>query len=222
MIIDCISDLHGFYPKLDGGDLLIIAGDLTAKHTYQEYILFCNWLSEQDYGQKIFIAGNHDPLLQNGDVVDDLFGGIDAEYLCDSHTNAGGFKVWGTPWTPCFYGMNSKCAAFTGTDKELAEKFALIPSDTDILITHTPPYGLLDEVEEETKWGRRKLNTGSESLYQELYSGRIKPKLHVYGHIHEGFGHIPKMMDMPGVQFVNASYVNEYYEPVNKPIRVIL
>jgi len=63
MIIDCISDIHGFFPKLDGGDLLLIAGDLTARDEPQQFKEFKQWLKEQRYAKKVLIAGNHDNFL---------------------------------------------------------------------------------------------------------------------------------------------------------------
>ena len=212
MIIDCISDLHGNYPNLEGGDLLIIAGDLTTSDTEDQYIDFWRWTCYQNYKKVIVIAGNHDNYLENfpGTLKD---GGDHLEYLCDSATEFEGLSIWGSPWTLTFPGINPHCTAFTGTEAELEAKFALIPNDVHILITHGPPYSILDQT-------IRGENVGSRSLFQEFYSERIKPKLHIFGHIHESYGHIPKFMDAPGVQFVNCSHVNEHYKPVNKPIRI--
>lgn len=223
MIIDCISDLHGNYPTLEGGDLLIVAGDLTKHDTYQEHILCAQWLFEQNYQEVIIISGNHDCMFQSDtlDLEKDVY--YQHVYLCDSGTEFEGLKIWGSPWTPWFEGINPKCAAFMLREEFLKAKFDLIPADTDILITHGPPYGILDSVR---KYGpfshEREVSCGSSSLYEQLEKDRIKPKLHVFGHIHEAYGHIPKMPDMPNTQFVNASYCDEHYRPVNKPIRVIL
>lgn len=218
MIIDCVSDLHGYYPELGGGDLLIVAGDLTGRDTHLEYLKFYHWLHNQKYSHYIFIGGNHDNLLQTEDVISDCL--ANTTYLCDSGTEFDGLKIWGSPWTKNFKGQNPHCKAFgVDTEEELAVKWDLIPEDTDILVTHSPPLGILDTVQHDRNFGRR---VGSESLHNVLYTRKIKPKLHVFGHIHGSYGHIPLMDDMPGCQFVNASHVNEYYEPVNKPIRIEL
>ena len=203
MIIDCISDLHGYYPKLEGGDLLIVAGDLTARDTKDEYFGFLSWLHEQKYSKKIVVAGNHDNLLEKIPTLFKITGY--AEYLCDCGTVFEGLKLWGSPWTTRFEGMNPHCMAFTvDTDEELAEKWKLIPDDIDILITHSPPLGILDETE-------RGDHVGSLSL--RLKTENMNLKYHIFGHIHESgrseFG-----------KWINASYVNEVYEPVNKPIRI--
>ena len=208
MIIDCISDLHGAYPKLEGGDLLIVAGDLTARDEVQEYQQFTSWLAKQEYKKKIFIAGNHDNELVGKTVI--TFG--DCEYLCDSGTEYYGLKIYGSPWTRQFEGMNPKCMAFTKkTENQLHKKFDIIPEDTDILITHSPPFTIHDMT-------NRREQVGSTALMCNILS-RVKPKLHVFGHIHEGYG---MQMYWDRTMFVNASHMTRSYEPKNPPIRIIL
>lgn len=212
MIIDCISDLHGDYPTLEGGDLLIIAGDLTASDTQQQYIDFMLWLMHQKYKKMIFIAGNHDGELQKRFVEMDE--NSNCVYLCDSGTDFEGLKIWGSPWTRKFKGMNPKCMAFgLDTEYELTKKFGLIPKDTNILITHSPPYGILDK-------GRNE-HLGSTQLRRIVLSRDNLPslKLHVFGHIHRCGGEI---FDTGLTKFVNASQMNEEYEYCNRIVRVIL
>ncbi len=226
MIIDCISDLHGYYPKLEGGDLLIVAGDLTDTGEYYSYITFCQWLEECEYQEIIVIGGNHDNGLTHG--YKNVKYGFDfsgwATYLCDSGIEFEGLKVWGSPWTKTFPGMNPKCKAFTvDTEEELAEKWALIPEGTDILITHSPPYQILDMIidrdwEKMSHPPQPMYNcVGSKSLLRRTLE--IKTQFHCFGHIHECGG---QQLDSEVTTFVNASLVNERYEHVNKPVRVIL
>ena len=225
MIIDCISDLHGYYPQLEGGDLLIVAGDLTARDTIQDCDRFFDWFALQQYTKKVYIAGNHDNLIQNGKYSTPKY--CDATYLCDSGTefsyHIDGFpeedegflasgkrtlKIWGSPWTKTFKGMNPRCKAFTcDTEEELAQKWALIPDDIDILVTHSPPYGILDEVRRYGPFSHeRNESVGSKSLLERVQ--QVKPKFVFYGHIHEcGL----KYTTENGILFVNASYVNEDY-----------
>lgn len=235
MKIDCISDLHGHYPQLPGGDLLIVAGDLTARDTYEDWLVFHDWFGVQKYKKRIVIAGNHDNSIQKRLNPGFWNGGT---YLEDSGTEFMGYRIWGSPWSKTFPGMNPKCKAFTvDTEEELAEKWALIPDDIDILITHSPPIGIMDEVEEDVRGKYR--HTGSISL---LHKAGSLPnlKLHVFGHIHQGYGHIDtlKIANSLGSvilekisgpkkcksypHLVNASHVNERYQPVNKPIRIEL
>ncbi len=216
MIIDCVSDLHGYYPKLDGGDLLIVAGDLTARDTEKQHAEFAYWLEEQKYRKKIVISGNHDELIQGvkKEYAEKMF--PDAIYLEDSGTEFEGLKVWGSPWSLWFPRINPKCSAFTGNEADLYASYEKIPSDTDILITHGPACGILDE----TKDNR---HVGSKGIYGWLkYVGR--PLLHVCGHIHESYGQAEVFPTYNGKMMlsVNCSIVNENYEHVNEPIRVVL
>lgn len=216
MIIDCISDLHGYYPKLEGGDLLIVAGDLTMSDILNDHHQMALWIADQKYKRKIIIGGNHDNILQkNYNFYSKL---SDISYLCDSGTEFEGLKIWGSPWTKTFEGMNPNCKAYTfDTDEELAERWALIPDNIDILVTHCPPFDILDSVGEVTKWGRTVNNVGSVSLRNKVL--KVAPKLHVFGHIHEWGGH---QEEFGTTLYVNASHVDECYDPINKPIRVIL
>lgn len=201
MIIDCISDLHGDYPKdLSGGDLLIIAGDITASDLSSQYLRFFSWLDKQDYEKKILVGGNHDGLF--AEIAPD-FGHWN--YLCDSGTKFLGLKIWGSPWTPEF----SSWHFMLPRGEKLKEKWDLIPSDTDILVTHGPAFGILDKTDYEERIGCKDLLKAVE---------RVKPKLHVFGHNHGGYGKIERKETI----FVNAARMDESYEPVNKPIRVEL
>jgi Icc-related predicted phosphoesterase len=233
MIIDCISDLHGFYPKLEGGDLLIIAGDLTARDTDDEYKKLFDWMyGYLKYKKIIFISGNHDNVIQdysnffkrsNANLINESLDKTyikKIEYLCDSGTEFEGLRIWGSPWTKTFEGMNPNCKAFTcDTEEELSVKFSLIPENTDILITHSPPYLIGDLVDSYRAYPE---HVGSKALANKIKHSNIK--LNVFGHIHSGYGETRLQRDKDDHEFifVNASHVNEKYQPVNKPIRVIL
>ncbi len=226
MIVDCLSDLHGDLPHLDGGDLLIVAGDLTANDSVPGWRKFFRWLKKQNYKKKVYIAGNHDGFLKNclnsNEVIDlylctgandvDLEPNDEFEYLRDSGTEFGGLKIFGSPWTPPFCDWH-----FMLPPDQIKAKWDLIPNDTDILITHGPPFGILDTPEINGK------RCGCPHLREALE--RVKPQLHVFGHIHGSYGQIVlKHHDayIPQTLCVNASHMDENYQPVNKPIRVIL
>lgn len=221
MPIDCtiVSDLHGFFPTLPGGDLLILAGDYTARDEDYEWHQFSYWLEKQHYRKKILIAGNHDNHITDyveWDKIDNV------EYLCDSGTGFEGLKIWGSPWTKTFEGMNPHCKAFTvDTEEELEKRFELIPDDTDILICHSPVIYKQDR----TQKGE---HVGSTSLHNWVYMHKEMLTMFVCGHVHEGYGICDTRIKNDPLDsriqpiFVNASHVNEHYEPVNEPIRVIL
>lgn len=223
MKITCISDLHGAKPELPGGDLLIVAGDLTACDTVSQWVRFFEWFKKQDYCKKVYIGGNHDNFLAqciSSEEYAELFdcypdGDLEfADYLKDSGTEFQGLKIWGSPWTQSFSGMNPHCMAFTEDRESLLEQhFAKIPDDTDILITHSPPFKILDEVETEFN-----ANFGSISLL--THTRRVNPKLHVFGHIHENGG---KKKKIGKTLYVNAAYMSPMYiEGENKIITVEL
>lgn len=216
MIIDCIADLHGYYPALEGGDLLIVAGDLTKRDERVEYFKFWQWAAGQRYKKIVIVAGNHDNFLQKtGDPLTDP--GI-FSYLCDSGTEFQQFKIWGSPWTLSFEGLNPRYAAFTGTEAELEAKFSLIPHDIDILVTHGPSIGTLDLTMES-------VHAGSVSLLKA--EQRVRPRLHAFGHIHEARGKFSESCRLKSGEVrecasINCSIVDFYYRPVNKPVRIVL
>lgn len=224
MIIDCVADLHGNTPELEGGDLLILGGDYTANDSFSGWIRFFDWLDKQKYTKKVLIAGNHDNFCKSWAIsgtfddraYEQIYPGEKPlfDYLCDSGVVYEGLKIWGSPWTSRFPGINPKCCSFTGKDdEEIAPKFDLIPTDVDILITHSPPFTIRDQIED----GKQ---VGSASLMANHLS-RLRPKLWVFGHIHEGYGQ-EGPYQWNGTKYVNASHVDERYRPVNKPIRIIL
>ena len=212
MIIDCIGCLHGTFPKLDGGDLLIITGDLTAKDNIQQYSTFFQWFACQNYPSKILIAGNHDNEVEKG--LDFSFPDERIHYLEDSDVEINGLKIWGSPHSLTFQGINPKCMAFTGDEFELEEFYKKIPSDIDILISHTPFYGMLDANRDGYLCGSRTLRDAID---------RIKPKLFICSHIHEQGGQ--QMMykhQGPNTWCVNCSILDENYKMKHKPIRITI
>ena len=211
MIIDCVSDLHGAMPILQGGDLLIIAGDLTARDMFGEYLRFLSWMHNQKYKHYIFIAGNHDGLIEKNEVL--VTSLANTTYLCDSGTEYEGFKIWGSPWTPTFYDWHF----MKDRGEPIKKMWDLIPDDTEILITHGPPFGIQDQVKYSSKAQEGKF-AGCEELRNAIDRRLKKLKLHVFGHVHEGYGKVI----VNGVHHVNASIMDEEYRPVNKPIRIVL
>jgi Icc-related predicted phosphoesterase len=225
MNIDCIGCMHGAYPVLEGGDLLIITGDLTTNDSVKSWCDFFIWLSRQKYKKKIVIGGNHDNFLTQCIPTEEAkqligMGGDDFEYLYDNGTTYEGLKIWGSPWSLWFHGINPHCKAFTGSEGDLKRKYSLIPKDTNILITHTPPYGVLDDIE---KGHQDKYTTFTGSVNLRYKLEEIKPKLHVFSHIHEHGGkQVLFKHEGPNTLCVNCSIMSENYEPVHKPVRIIL
>lgn len=209
MRLICIADTHNQHEalKLPAGDVLIHAGDFTGAGRAAEVEAFAKWLGAQPHKHKLLIAGNHDWLFERDNALARALLGQHcprAHYLQDTGAEIEGVKFWGSPWTPLFlnWAFNLKRGA------RLSAKWALIPADTQVLITHGPPHRILDL----TRHGK---NVGCEELADALHK-RLRPKVHVFGHIHEGYGSYTRN----GTKFVNASSCTEFYEATNAPVVV--
>jgi Icc-related predicted phosphoesterase len=214
--ITFISDTHTKHEKLNGfltgGDILIHAGDLTGRGYITEIENFMKWYDKiNNYDTKIFIAGNHDFGFQddNQKLRGLLTGYKTIDYLEDELMMVGEdydnmVKIWGTPWQPEFHNW----AFNLPRGEKLKEKWDMIPMNTDILITHGPPLGKLDYVRYPNE------NVGCEELMKRVEE--VKPKIHVFGHIHEGYGYV---FD-GNTHYINAAVLNGRYEYRNKPVTV--
>jgi Icc-related predicted phosphoesterase len=210
--ITFISDTHnkhnhltskGMGNILGSGDVLVHAGDCTSMGKSHEITNFLNWFGMIDFKHKIFIAGNHDFGFELHTDIAEEFKEKGIIYLFDSEVVIDGVKFYGSPWQPEFHNW----AFNLPRGEKLAEKWSKIPTDTDILITHGPAYGILD-------YAPMNGPVGCEELYKKVFE--VKPKIHVCGHIHDSYGQ--KSID--GVEFLNASVLDESYEYANKPIVV--
>ena len=213
--IVCISDTHNCNEQIavPDGDVLIHSGDATVNGSAREVIEFIDWFSQLPHGHKIFVAGNHDWLFQTDrrfarSLVDES----NITYLRDSFAVVDGLKIYGSPWQPRFF----EWAFNLNRGGELAEKWAMIPEDTELLITHGPPNGILDQVE--TRFGASHEGCEELRVRVEELAGSGKLKLHVFGHIHCGYG----VHEEFGVRFVNASICDEEYRPTQAPIVIDL
>jgi predicted phosphodiesterase len=202
-----VSDTHthqGF--ALPEGDVLVHAGDATSTGTRDQVRQFLDWFSSQPHPRKIFIAGNHDWLFEREpDAAAMLLAEHpDLVYLQDAGVVIDGVRFWGSPWQPEF---GAWAFNLPRQGPRIREKWNQIPPGTDVLITHGPPYGVRDQV-------RAGEHLGCEELAIRLAA--VQPGLHVFGHIHDGYG---VAMAGPRV-LVNASVCDEAYRPVNRPIVV--
>lgn len=215
----CISDTHTHTQNLQlpPGDVLIHAGDFSYAGLPEEVSAFNDFLARQNFSHKIVISGNHELTfdLLNYENFSEIW---DTEipkqsakeikqtlknciYLEDSGCEVYGYKVYGSPWQISYNDW-----AFYADSEKAKEVWGRIPSDTDILVTHNPPDNIMDLGEDETREGCPILRRNIEE--------RVKPKVHVFGHVHEGYG----MEKIGETIFINASVCDEKYEPVNAPI----
>ena len=181
-----LSDTHGCHHRLQNlpeADVVVHSGDFCMVGSEQEAIDFVIWFCDLPYRHKILICGNHDVCLYGADIdgLDD-----NVHYLCNSGIEIDGLKFYGVPM---FMG---DCIS----DRQ-SRNYAKIPSDTDILITHSPAYGILDLDDN--------INYGSEEILDRLTA--LNLKAHLFGHIYAQHG----MKSLNGTIFSNGAIMNSDY-----------
>lgn len=219
MKIVAISDTHMWgMPLVDlpEGDVLVHAGDATYRGTLAEFNQFKNELVKhlkdnrykKGYKHIVFVPGNHDWGFEKQEL---LFRELFSEYsnvhiLINEDVVIDGVKFWGSPVCPPFGRW-----AFYQSEKRREDLWSYISEDTDVLITHGPPKGILDEVS--SCWDLREVeHAGCDPLFKRVTA--LKPKIHIFGHVHEGYGSIK----IGKTQFINASIMDERYQSNNEPI----
>lgn len=197
--IVCAADLHGRLPKIPPCDLLILAGDIGLTPRFDKYQA---WVNKVPAKEVVVIGGNMDRMICEWGYPPDTRG----HYLEDSGIELFDFKIWGTPWTPPFVGE------WNADEDFLEAMFAAIPDDTDILVSHGPPFGFGDQPKgkgSRKRWtdlrdagvhdpmlGR---HVGSTALRARL--DHIHPRLVVCGHIHASYG----QYDLGTTKIINAA-----------------
>lgn len=220
-----ISDTHGKHNQLSkdlpGGDILIHAGDFMNTGYYQtEANEFLSWFDKiNNYDTKVFIAGNHDRLFENEPEwrkrVLDKYETI--EYLQDEECvlyfdgpngdmPEENVRIYGSPWQPEFFNWAFNLPRH---GEEMKTKWDAIPDNTDILVTHGPPFGYLD-----IPSGQTTLRVGCEMLRERVEA--FKPKIHVFGHIHGSVGYYFN----GHTHFINAAILDERYVYTNLPLNI--
>ena len=235
MRLVCISDTHSLHHQMEHplpkGDILIHAGDISNKGGEKDVKDFIDWFQNLGgWDQKIFISGNHDYCFERinkpsykgmydwlGPLISpENLSQSDVTYLEDSFITietpefSRPIKFYGSPWQPWFYDWAFNLPRL---GIELQEKWSMIPEDTDVLITHSPPNGYGDLV---NNWRQPNTHVGCECLINRI--GEINPLVNIFGHIHEGYG----VEYGNKTAFVNASICTAGYEPTNKPIIIDL
>lgn len=183
-------NLHRHLKNLPEADVIVHSGDFTMTGAMDEIIDFLNWFCDLPCAHKIFIAGNHDMSLYNATIS-----GLDdnCHYLCNSGVEIDGIRFYGIP---LFMedAMNDR----------VVKNIKSVPEDTDVLITHQPPYGILD-------WSDN-YHYGSKTLLQRVEE--INPQLHLFGHIHNAHGILRRQR----TTFSNAALLGDDYELDASPI----
>ncbi|MCK5074692.1 MAG: metallophosphatase domain-containing protein [Bacteriovoracaceae bacterium] len=202
------SDTHGMHEdvQLPLGDILVFCGDMCRRSKLEDVSDFSNYIKKQSHKYKIVIAGNHDFPFENEDKIraEKLITDSGAIYLNDSGTSIEGISFWGSPVQPEF--MSWAFNRSRGDD--IKRHWEKIPHNTDVLVTHGPPCGILDKLRPSG------INVGCEDLLEKVLE--VMPAIHAFGHIHEGYGVKKKGHTI----FVNACNLDERYQCVNNAIEL--
>jgi Icc-related predicted phosphoesterase len=220
MKIVCLSDTHNNHGEIDflpEGDVLIHTGDFTNTGKYNEVLSFVDWFCKLNFRYKILVAGNHEITLdepfyethwkkfhkkkQNPKKIKELITSSDIIYLENTSVTIEGIKFYGSPYT---LAGNVLWAFPILGDGDAVNKWDYIPQDTDILLTHSPPEGYLDHYN-----GK---HYGCDILLAYVID-KIKPKFHIFGHIHNQNGCI----ETENTIFVNAGIVDGDHKVINEP-----
>lgn len=202
MKIICIGDTHNKHQQLliPPGDVIIHTGDFTEAGTREETMDFLNWFSGLPHPNKILVAGNHDFFLEkHSDLLDKIIPS-NIHYLMDSGVTINNVNFWGAPYT---HG-NGTWAFNISSSNEILKHWNLIPSNTHYLITHSPPFRVLDELD-------NKRHIGCEQLLQRVRF--LKIPFHIFGHNHNDYG----IERSQNTVFVNAASLDQRYRPINAP-----
>ncbi len=183
-----LSDTHGFHKQLTDlpeAGVIVHSGDFSFSGSDAEVIDFFQWFCDLPYRYKVVVAGNHDECLYDGDI-DGLPDNV--HYLCGSGVEIEGLQFWGLPLF-----MRD---ALMG--KRYSRLIASIPSGVDVLVTHQPPYGILDNAAH--------IHFGDQELYDRVM--QVRPRYHLFGHDHNSNG----LETVRGIVFSNAAVVDEKYQ----------
>ncbi len=200
MRLICLADTHNKHHDIaiPKGDVLIHAGDCTDGGTRNETEDFLEWFSGQPHKHKILVPGNHDFYFEKPENIKNVPENI--LLLIDRGIEIEGKLIWGSPFTPGT--VNWAFSRERGA--EIKKHWNLIPKNTNILITHTPPYGILDEI-------RSGIKLGCEELSENL--NFVQLTHHFFGHIHHAAGSISR----GGIQYYNLSLLDERFRIMHSP-----
>lgn len=201
MKVVLISDTHEKIAPVPSGDILIHAGDLTMMGRADKIVQAGNWLRSLPHKHKIIIAGNHDFMFERDRATALALLGPGIIYLENELVTVEGLRIYGSPVQPwfCDWAFNVHRGA------PIRKFWDLIPEDLDVLITHGPPRGILDTSSLKGE------HCGCDDLLMAVKWKR--PKVHVFGHIHGGYG----TCTIGPTTFYNAAVLDEAYNAVHAP-----
>jgi Icc-related predicted phosphoesterase len=212
---------------LPKGDILVHAGDMTYRGSIPEINKQLSWLSKNKdkYKEIIVVPGNHDWLFEKQpQLAKQMCKDNGVILLNEEEIIIEGIKFFGSPITPFFCNW-----AFNRHSEDIQVHWDIIPDDVNVLISHGPALGILDAIPD-----YESVKIGYDNHYRPIYAKKFiekragcpkllekikelkQLKLHIFGHIHEGYG----LWNENGIQFVNASIMDADYKSINRPIIV--
>jgi Icc-related predicted phosphoesterase len=173
MTICAVADLHGWLPPVPPCDLLLIAGDICPPTNQRVWLdtAFRAWLRGIPVAQVIATWGNNDVVADRRDVPE-----LPCTFLVDDTVSRAGLRIYGAPWTT---GLSYQAWASEEQDDLLVGLHHRLPDRIDILLSHIPPLGVLDQ-------NRHGIRHGSRTLLDEI--NRVRPAVTICGHVHASRG----------------------------------
>jgi Icc-related predicted phosphoesterase len=203
LTVVCTSDSHGLHGqlKIPEGDVLVFAGDMSNSGSEKHLTAFNQFLGNLPHRHKIVVSGNHD---LSPDTISHTI--KNATYLQHGLVGIEGIKIWGTSWQYWLEDhTNLRKSGFIGSTK----MWEVVPAGIDMLVTHFPPYEILD-----VKGGTS--HVGVKELLAAIK--RIKPRYHVFGHVHESYGRTTQQFDGVDVTFVNVAAIAGFGSDMHPPV----
>ena len=220
MKIGLLSDTHCQHNSVlipQGLNMIIHAGDFANSKSpvlnEHEIYNFIDWYSNLNIKYKILIAGNHDTALEAGLIKSKYINSKGIYYLKDETITIEGIKIFGSPYTPIF----AKGWAYNVDRSKLHKHWALIEKNTDIIVTHGPPMGILDVTDNDGC----NFQAGCKSLMRTIL--KIQPQYHIFGHLHDEphiYNNGIKTIDICKTQFMNVSMLDSEHNLIHK-IKII-
>jgi predicted phosphohydrolase len=205
-----VADTHNKHAELavPDGDLFVHAGDLTLHGSLEELMDALAWIGRLPHEHKVVVAGNHDRAFQRDPVAARALLPPGVTYLEGTGAKVAGLRVWGGPWTPRY---RRTLWAFELSLEERGARWATIPAETELLVTHIPAAGILDTSD-------RHQRAGCAALVARLPQ-LARLRAHVAGHLHEGRGHVLRH----GVHHLNVAAMERGYRgPLSSALMVDL
>lgn len=209
----CFSDNHGqdIPIKPASGDVLIIAGDITSTGTAGQTHEALDRIADLKFPKVLLVPGNHDWFfMKKATKAREMCLDRGITLLIDEGITIERTHFYGSPWQPAF----RQWAFNLPSPGPIAAKWDLIPDSTDILITHGPLYGVLDQASQDgTPLGCRELRDRVR---------RLRPRYHVFGHIHNSYGVMHACLYDHAYIAANVSICDEEYKCVNPPVTLFI